>query len=69
MSAKPRHALKNILHPYIFFLKEGGEIKKNFLDYSLMMLYVHSSETIKSPEDDILSRSLAEIEKISRKHF
>lgn len=49
-----RHAtpLKSILHPYIFVLKEGGEIKNDFLDYSLMMLFVHSRETIHSPNPD-----------------
>lgn len=48
----PSHSKKNlkaILHPYIFVLKEGGSIKDNFLDYSLMMLLVTSPETIKSP--------------------
>lgn len=44
--------LKALLHPYVFILKEGGKIKKNLLDYSLMMLYVHSSETIRSPQPD-----------------
>ena len=49
MKSKPVNPLKSILHPYIFVLKEGGKIKKDFLDYSLMMLYLHSTETIRSP--------------------
>lgn len=50
MSPDPRNALKTLLHPYIFVLKEGRKINKNFLDYSLMMLHIHSNETIKSPK-------------------
>lgn len=49
MSFRPRQNLKLILHPYVFVLKEGIEIKKDYLDYSLMMLMVASPETIKSP--------------------
>ena len=49
MKSKPVNPLKSILHPYIFVLKEGGKIKKDFLYYSLMMLYLHSTETIRSP--------------------
>lgn len=49
-SSKSRHHLKGILHPYVFFLKEGREIKEDFLDYSLMMLFINTSETIRSPE-------------------
>ena len=47
-----RQARKNfqlIAHPYVFVLREGKKIKKDFLDYSLMMLQVTSPETIKSP--------------------
>lgn len=54
MTSKPINPLKSILHPYIFVLKEGGKIKNDFLDYSLMMLFIHSSETIYSPLDDHL---------------
>ena len=50
MSSRSRHHLKSILHPYIFVLKEGRKIQKDFLDYSLMMLFIHSSEVLKSPE-------------------
>jgi hypothetical protein len=52
MTSKPSQHLKSILHPYIFVLKEGETFKKDFLDYSLMMLYVHSIETISSPAED-----------------
>lgn len=41
--------LKPILHPYIFVLKEGAQIKENFLDYTLMILQVGKPEIIKSP--------------------
>lgn len=49
MTSRPTNPLKSILHPYIFVLKEGGEIKKDLLDYSLMILFLHSRETIRSP--------------------
>lgn len=49
MSTRAKHNLKGILHPYLFVLKEGGGIKSDYLDYSLMMLLINSSETIKSP--------------------
>lgn len=54
MHQKPSHPLKNILHPYIFVLKEGQKFQKDLLDYSLTMLFIHSTETIKSPENLIL---------------
>lgn len=50
MTFEPKHTIKTILHPYLFILKEGGQIKNDFLDYSLMMLLINSSETIKSPK-------------------
>lgn len=49
MSSETKQTLKTILHPYLFVLKEGVEIKKNLLDYSLVMLLINSAETIKSP--------------------
>lgn len=51
MNSGPRNPLKSLLHPYVFVLKEGRKIKKDFLDYSLMMLFTHSRETITSPLD------------------
>ena len=50
MSTESQNALKTLLHPYIFVLKEGRKINKDFLDYSLMMLHINSRETIKSPK-------------------
>ncbi len=41
--------LKHILQPFLFVLKEGTEIREDFLDYSLLMLQVSCAETIKSP--------------------
>lgn len=49
MSPRHTHPLKSLLHPCIFVLKEGGKIKKDFLDYSLMILFTHSREIIRSP--------------------
>jgi hypothetical protein len=60
MATRSKHYLKSILHPYVFVLKEGGKIKKDLFDYSLMILFIHSSEVLKSPEhDDTLSSEKA----------
>lgn len=53
MTSEVKQTLKTILHPYLFVLKEGGKIKKDLLDYSLIMLLINSSETIKSPESKL----------------
>lgn len=50
MHSKPSNPLTTILHPYVFVLKEGGTIKKNFLDYSLMMLLVNSTEVLRDKD-------------------
>jgi hypothetical protein len=39
----------HFLHPYIFVLKEGKEIHKNFLDYSLLLLQVGQADILPSP--------------------
>lgn len=39
----------DFLHPYVFVLKEGSEIHKNFLDYSLLLLQVGQADTLPSP--------------------
>lgn len=49
MRSKSNSPLRSILHPYIFVLKEGGEIKNDFLDYSLLMFHIRTNETIRSP--------------------
>ncbi|MEM1282253.1 MAG: hypothetical protein AAGG81_01725 [Chlamydiota bacterium] len=41
--------LQSILHPYLFVLKEGVDIENDYLDYSLLMLHVSSTEVIHSP--------------------
>lgn len=41
--------LHDILHPYIFVLKEGFTIEQDLLDYSLLMLKVSNQEVIQSP--------------------
>ena len=39
----------HFLHPYIFILKEGKEIHKDFLDYSLLLLQVGQADILPSP--------------------
>lgn len=63
MRTRPITPLKSMLHPYIFVLKEGRRINKDFLDYSLMMLYTHAYETIPSPMDDLTSQDKKESKK------
>lgn len=46
--ARPR-PYENFIHPYIFVLKEGNEIHKDFLDYSLLMLQVGQADILPSP--------------------
>lgn len=41
----------HFLHPYIFVLKEGLEINKNYLDYSLLLLQVGKPDIIPSPKN------------------
>jgi hypothetical protein len=46
---KANRALRLILHPYMFALREGKSIKEDLLDYSLLILQVSSPQIIKSP--------------------
>lgn len=39
----------HFLHPYVFVLKEGKEIHKNYLDYSLLLLQVGQADILPSP--------------------
>lgn len=41
---------EHFIHPYVFVLKEGQEIKSDFLDYSLLLLQVGLTDIIPSPE-------------------
>lgn len=66
MTSRPTNPLKSILHPYVFVLKEGGKIKNDFLDYSLMMLFVHSRETIASPFDEKFANTLTKKKPLSK---
>ena len=50
MAPRMHESLKQILHPYVFVLKEGTKIKQDYLDYSLLMLQVTNPEIIQSPE-------------------
>jgi hypothetical protein len=52
MAMKNNKDLRLLLHPYIFVLREGKKINKNFLDYSLLMLHVNCPEKIKSPDPE-----------------
>lgn len=47
--AKLKEKLKLIVHPYLFVLQEGKDIKENFLDYSLMILQIGRTEVLQSP--------------------
>lgn len=49
--------LKYILHPYIFVLKENTGIQSDLFDYSLCMMRVGASETIRSPKHQKLNGS------------
>lgn len=41
------------LHPYLFVLKEGNEIKKDYLDYSLLMFQVGHVPVLPGPSQPI----------------
>ena len=43
------------LHPYVFVLKEGTEIHKDFLDYSLLLLQMGQGDILRSPPDVCIS--------------
>jgi hypothetical protein len=40
---------EHLTHPYVFLLKEGSAIHKNFLDYSLLLLQVGKPDVLYSP--------------------
>lgn len=42
-------ASDHFLHPYVFLLKEGNQIKDNYLDYSLLMLQIGQLAILPSP--------------------
>lgn len=44
-----RNQLSTLIHPFIFVLKEGNGFTKNYMDYSLMMVFVHP-QYLKSEE-------------------
>lgn len=66
MEFKARKNLKLILYPYLFVLKEGREIKHDFLDYSLLMLQVGCLETIRSPQPSAKNFPLNEFDIVSK---
>lgn len=43
---------EHFLHPYVFVLKEGAEIHKDFLDYSLLLLQMGQGDILRSPKID-----------------
>lgn len=43
---------QHFIHPYIFILKEGHEIQKDFLDYSLQLLQVGQPDILYSPRNN-----------------
>lgn len=54
--SKPKQQ-ENWLHPYIFLLKEGNAIHKNFLDYSLLLLQVGKPDILYSPDRQLKSQT------------
>lgn len=53
MTENPNNALNTFLYPYTFILQEGKQIKKDLLDYSLMIMLTHPLEIIHSPESEL----------------
>lgn len=51
MKESPSKRFDNLLHPYVFILKEGKEIQKDFLDYSLLLLQVGQADILPSPNN------------------
>ncbi len=49
MKEPSQSTFDHFLHPYLFVLKEGHEIKKDFLDYSLLLLQVGKPDVLPSP--------------------
>lgn len=53
MSEKNQNPLKSICHPYIFALQEGKEIRKDLLDYSLLLLQRNCTEIMRSDNSGV----------------
>lgn len=53
-SSKP---FEHFLHPFVFVLKEGHEIHKDFLDYSLLLLLVGQVDVLPSPQHYLLRKT------------
>ena len=51
MASESTNSLNGILHPFLFVLEEGREIKENPLDYSLRLMHLHAKEHIRSREE------------------
>ena len=45
---------EHFLHPYVFVLKEGNQIHKDYLDYSLLLLQVGQADILPSPRNNKL---------------
>ncbi|MBA3720809.1 MAG: hypothetical protein H0W88_00230 [Parachlamydiaceae bacterium] len=58
MRGSPTKGFDQVLHPYVFLLKEGKEIKSDFLDYSLLLLQVGQPDIIPSPRKNNQSSTL-----------
>lgn len=48
MKEKPK-PFDQLLSPYLFILKEGKEIRQDFLNYSLLLLQVSLADVLPSP--------------------
>jgi hypothetical protein len=53
MTFDSKNSLNGILHPFLFVLEEGREIKENPFAYSLRLMHLHTKEHIKSPGKDV----------------
>lgn len=59
MNSSVRKGWQSIVHPYNFALKEGLKIRKNPLDYSLMIMLVTPNQTLPSPKKKRLQHATA----------
>lgn len=57
MAPRIHKDLKQILHPYMFVLKEGVEFPNDCLNYSLLMLHVNCLEVLGSPAMSAAARN------------
>jgi hypothetical protein len=59
MTYKLHNDLRQIVHPYMFVLKEGQDFHSDCLDYSLMLLHVNCLETFPSPRFEQIAATIS----------